>query len=223
MSSEVHISYDDILGKGAFGTIVYKGTYVGERVAVKVFQCVIDDIDRVSVALERSYSEGNDNVVRFLKVNALEDKNCFVVLNIYDKNLDEFLQTEVDLNTAKSVIQQIVDGVSYLHDCSIVHGNLCPSNILISNSANGVLVVVSDFQLFELMPIRWREVARSSSITFRTEWMAPEILQKLLLLEERWSFQDNNTTIVTVRTSFRVTIVGALVYHFPKYVCEEAI
>lgn len=199
MGAEVHINYDAVLGEGSFGTVVYEGTYANKRVAVKLFQCVIDDIDKVSVPVERSNYEGNDNVARFLKVNVLENPNCFVVLDIHDKNLEQFLHTQVHLSTAKSVIQQIVDGVGYLHDSNIVHGNLCPSNILITNLVNGVLVVISDFQLFELMPIRWKEIAQSSSITFRTEWMAPEILQQLLLFEEAWSCQDDNISVVTVR------------------------
>lgn len=199
MGAEVCINYDDILGKGSFGTIVYKGTYAGKRVAVKVLQCVIEDIDRVSVALERSDSEGNENVARFLKFNVLEDQKFFLVLNIHDKNLEQFLQTDFDLSTTEKVIKQIAEGVAYLHDSNIVHGNLCPSNILIKNVANGVLVVISDYQLFEFMPIRWKEVAQSSSVTFRTEWMAPEILQVLILFEEEWSYEDDNVTVVTVR------------------------
>lgn len=199
MSYKFDPNSNDIVGKGSFGTFVYKGTNDNRFVAIKVFPKVFDDVGKLSTL---SDFESHINIVQIIKLNTTEDQKLFAVLDLYETNLEEFLQRKIDLNSAKTVTRQIVDGINYLHNLKIVHGNLCPSNVLLRNAPNGLVVAVSDFRLFEFMPSRWKEIARPSSTTFRTEWMAPEILLKLQIYEEEWTKQNDGIDINTVRKTY---------------------
>ena len=73
------------------------------------------------------------NIVRFLEVYESED-NIYIIFEYADDgDLKKRIRTRKPFSerTALKIIQQIFEGVSYLHSQLIVHRDLKPDNILL--------------------------------------------------------------------------------------------
>lgn len=139
---------DEILGYGGHGTVVYKGTLDGRRVAVKrMLKAYHASAEReISLLIE---SDGHPNVVRyFLK----EVRNDFVylALELCEMSLSDLIYAVGRTNngngalstgnlslppffaSTKKMLYQIAAGVRHLHDLRIVHRDIKPQNILLA-------------------------------------------------------------------------------------------
>jgi serine/threonine protein kinase len=156
MSSADHVIQvsNEILGYGGHGTVVYRGTLDGRKVAVKrMLKAYHASAEReISLLIE---SDGHPNVVRyFLK----EVRNDFVylALELCDLSLSDLIYAVRRANhtngvstgstptshhhltparlsmSTKKTLYQIAAGVRHLHDLRIVHRDLKPQNILLA-------------------------------------------------------------------------------------------
>lgn len=163
------------LGKGAFSTVraaVNKKT--GEKVAVKIVQKKFikkDLIDR-EIDVMRSI-DPHPSLLKLYETFDTE-RNLYLVLELveggelFERILQKGEYTEKD---AARVVEQVLEGVRWLHDRHIVHRDLKPQNILVSATDN--TIKLADFGL-----ARWFEGAGLlETCCGSPEYVAPEVLE----------------------------------------------
>ncbi|XP_054473467.1 calcium/calmodulin-dependent protein kinase IGa [Anoplopoma fimbria] len=87
---------------------------------------------------------------------------------LFDRIIDKGVYTEKDAST---VIKQVLQAVSYLHENSIVHRDLKPENLLYYNTDENAKIMVSDFGLSKTM-----EHGVMSTACGTPGYVAPEVL-----------------------------------------------
>jgi hypothetical protein len=136
---------DEILGYGGHGTMVYKGTLDGRKVAVKrMLKTYHASADReISLLIE---SDGHPNVVRYF-LKEVRGDFVYLALELCDLSLHDMIGSintqkarELEVTSScvtpalKSTMLQIASGVRHLHSLRIVHRDLvsimrtCASN-----------------------------------------------------------------------------------------------
>ncbi|TDH13538.1 hypothetical protein EPR50_G00033900 [Perca flavescens] len=132
--------------------------------------------------LAHSNLENEVNILRRIKhenVVGLEDfyesrTHYYLVMQLvsggelFDRILDKGVYTEKDAST---VIQQVLQAVSYLHKNSIVHRDLKPENLLYYNTDENAKIMVSDFGLSKTV-----EHGVMSTACGTPGYVAPEVL-----------------------------------------------
>ena len=140
---------DEILGFGGHGTVVYRGTLDGRKVAVKrMLKAYHASADReISLLIE---SDGHPNVVRYF-LKEVRGDFVYLALELCDMSLHDLIGTlrqrapNNNNNTApslggislamKATLLQIASGVRHLHSLRIVHRDLKPANILLAQNS----------------------------------------------------------------------------------------
>lgn len=193
--SSVLVVSKEIIGKGSHGTIVYKGTFENREVAVK--RMLVDNYDVASheVSLLQE-SDDHPNVIRYY---CKQQNNHFLYIalewcpgtleDVFEDSSDKFPGVKENMNHV-TVLEQIAEGVKYLHSLKIVHRDLKPQNILVApvkkrraKKANpddkyAVRMLISDFGLCKRL--------ENDQSSFRATtanggagtsgWRAPEVL-----------------------------------------------
>nr|CAB3243594.1 serine/threonine-protein kinase/endoribonuclease IRE1-like [Phallusia mammillata] len=170
----------DILGRGSEGTIVYRGSFDGRKVAVKrvVPECFSFADREVSLLRE---SDEHAHVVRYFCMER-DTQFQYIALELCSNTLQEFVENpqfrcSTGLDT-KTVLNQAMLGLDHLHLLKIVHRDVKPSNILISVPGNlsKQRVVISDFGLCKkLIPGR-QSFSHRSGQAGTDGWIAPEMI-----------------------------------------------
>ena len=116
----------------------------------------------------------NPNIVDLRDVIATEDK-LYLVFEYVDQDLKKYLDTiprdqQVDPQIVKSFLYQILRAVAYLHSKRILHRDLKPQNILITNQGE---VKLADFGLARTYQIPLRPYTHEVVTLW---YRAPEIL-----------------------------------------------
>lgn len=140
--------FDDILGYGGHGTVVYKGSLEGRLVAVKrMLRAYHASADReISLLIE---SDGHPNVVRYF-LKEVRGDFVYLALELCDLSLhdlisvilshreqpfaSEHLTSKDIIDATRVILRQIANGVMHLHSLRIVHRDLKPMNILLASS-----------------------------------------------------------------------------------------
>ncbi|KAJ0023447.1 hypothetical protein NQD34_003346 [Periophthalmus magnuspinnatus] len=132
--------------------------------------------------LAHSNLENEINVLKRIKhenVIGLEDfyesrTHYYLVMQLvsggelFDRIVDKGVYTEKD---ASSVVKQVLQAVSYLHQNSIVHRDLKPENLLYFNADENAKIMVSDFGLSKTV-----EHGVMSTACGTPGYVAPEVL-----------------------------------------------
>ncbi|GAM20165.1 hypothetical protein SAMD00019534_033400 [Acytostelium subglobosum LB1] len=127
-----------IIGRGSHGTLVYKGVWCDKvPVAVKEmrkgFNTLIDK--EVDTLMELTKSNDKDNLVKFLGMEETEDYT-YLATSLCEMSLQELVEAHKDrfqsLNK-QTLINDIINGVRFLHKNNIIHNDLNPRNILLKD------------------------------------------------------------------------------------------
>ncbi|XP_046460919.1 uncharacterized protein LOC124207482 isoform X1 [Daphnia pulex] len=173
------------LGRGGFG-IVYKGTYEGNAVAVKVTVKVhLDDARKKDQKreMEEHFLLDHENVLKLLHVDDSRDKTC-LVLELCAGTLTDYCEKKYkgpELPPDGLVLYQIANGLHYIHSRNLVHRDVKPDNILISITTP-VQMKLSDFGYVK--KTSHRGTFTQSGLKGTEKWMAPEILELVIKMEE---------------------------------------
>jgi serine/threonine-protein kinase/endoribonuclease IRE1 len=172
------------LGLGSAGTVVYEGELDGRRVAVKRLLSQFYDLARKELdTLVRS--DDHPNIVRCF---ALEEDREFVYLalelcssslaDLVERNQSAELVTFTGHPTelAMSIAQNVVAGLSTLHNRGIVHRDLKPANVLMTD---GNVAKVSDMGLCKRL-VEEQSSFESIGAGGSSGWQAPEQLKQRL-------------------------------------------
>lgn len=117
------------------------------------------------------------NVVRLFELNSQGDDIYLVLEYIAGETLRTRMKRErVEIREAKDILGQVLEGLSYAHELNVIHRDLTPGNIMISEEGR---VKLMDFGL-----ARRREVDKTITVTGMVQgtpgYMAPEqITEKL--------------------------------------------
>ena len=128
-----------VVGEGAYG-IVYKckNKETGKYVAIKRFKEVEDDLVKKTMKRELKMLQKlhHPNVVDFQEAYKRKG-NLYLVFEFVDKNLLELLQEHpqgLDPNLIRYLIYQLCKAIKYLHDQNIIHRDVKPENLLITEN-----------------------------------------------------------------------------------------
>ncbi|MBC8032932.1 MAG: serine/threonine-protein kinase [Chitinophagaceae bacterium] len=174
----------DLIGKGS-NSKVYKAldTNTDRSVALKIYKAT-EDSDRFGSATElaRVKALHHPNICSYICIDAIEKENSFgeteksqvCVMEIAEAgNLGKYFQVNKDFTVLKKLLIDTVAGLQYLHDNSIVHLGIKPSNILIHKSAEGPVAQIADFGITNPSD---PGNSTSSALIVSIPYMAPEQL-----------------------------------------------
>uniref|UniRef100_A0A8C5JDN5 Serine/threonine-protein kinase/endoribonuclease IRE1 n=1 Tax=Junco hyemalis TaxID=40217 RepID=A0A8C5JDN5_JUNHY len=171
----------DVLGHGAEGTIVYRGSFDNRDVAVKrILPECFSFADR-EVRLLRE-SDEHPNVIRYFCTER-DRQFQYIAIELCAATLQEYVEQKAFSHHGLqpiTLLQQTTSGLAYLHSLNIVHRDLKPHNILISmpNAHGKVKAMISDFGLCKKLAVGRHSFSRRSGVPGTEGWIAPEMLSE---------------------------------------------
>src|SRR6476659_6533101 len=158
------------IGSGGFGTVyLAEDTWIDKRVALKVPHkqgVASDELLREPRLLA---SLNHPNIVTI--VTAEKQDNVFFIVMEYvsGENLESIIAREgpLDVPRALDYACQICNAIDYAHRQGVLHRDLRPSNVLVSDSG---LVKVADFGTSRFLEI----AAHGTTVIGSPPYMAPE-------------------------------------------------
>lgn len=162
----------DLLGYGTY-SMVYRGHDIlnNSTVALKIIKLSEDEgmpntaLREISIMKKLSHK----NILSFLDVIHTETQ-LTIVLEYIESDLRKLLSSPASVSEL-SLILQLVEGVSYLHQQKIVHRDLKPQNILVDKKG---CLKIADFGLARSFEIK---MTSYSSEVVTLWYRSPELLQ----------------------------------------------
>ncbi|KAJ4830797.1 hypothetical protein Tsubulata_016933 [Turnera subulata] len=170
-----------LVARGAFGK-VYRGSYNGQDVAIKILEKPLNNPDMARVMQHQFNQEvsllaslSHPNIVRFIGACFKPLVWCIVTEYAKGGSVREFLSKRLhtDIAPLKLAVNQALDvanGMAYIHSCNLIHRDLKSQNLLIFGDKT---IKIADFGVarIEVHP----EGMTPETGTYR--WMAPEMIQ----------------------------------------------
>ncbi|BGP17783.1 hypothetical protein JCM10213_001715 [Rhodosporidiobolus nylandii] len=128
------------------------------------------------IMINREISHEN---VTFLREVMLEEKSIYLVFEYAEHDFLQIIhhhsstRTQLPLGVLKSLLWQLFNGVSYLHDNWIVHRDLKPANILVNEKGQ---VKIGDLGLARLYQEPLQSLYTSDKIVVTVWYRSPELL-----------------------------------------------
>ncbi|MCO5584951.1 hypothetical protein L7F22_038883 [Adiantum nelumboides] len=178
----------DLIGKGTYGRVYLAlNATTGEMIAVKQVELPRTASDRedarqkgVVAALKSEIETLKDldhpNIVSYLGFEETRSNLSIFLEYVPGGSVGSCLRKhgKLDESTIKSFLQQILNGLNYLHGRGILHRDLKADNLLVD--FNGI-VKISDFGTVRKSEDIYGNVA-SMSMQGSIFWMAPEVLSR---------------------------------------------
>ncbi len=161
------------LGSGGFGSVyLAKNTWLNTKVALKVPHKQSLELFKLLKEPRLQAALNHPNIVRM--ITAEKEKKVFFMVMEYvkGKTLEKVLEREKILSNDKAIdfMKQIAYGVVHAHKNKIIHRDLRPSNILISE---GGIIKITDFGTSAWLS----NIAYASTRIGSPPYMAPEQFQ----------------------------------------------
>ena len=122
------------------------------------------------------------NVLRFIEQGQDDGRLCFVTELIPGINFDHYLaRRALTLEKFYDLAHQMLDGTAAIHAQSLVHGDLKPENMMLTQEPGGSLLLkILDFGTASLLSPRDMTKRKSmdpTDLLVTAEYVAPEILR----------------------------------------------
>jgi len=189
------IDYDEIkfveeIGSGSFGT-VSRGQWRGQDVAVKVVKgnhMNSEDFRNECNMLQELRCQ---YIINFVGYSLLPDKCALLTEFMELGSLSKYIHDDLSDDYRAKVALDVAKGMSFLHNCGMMHRDLKPQNILVVSlvPSQQVVVKIADFGVSKEMPVAGlgkdgtplspRSVGSSKRLTGGVGtpiYMAPEVL-----------------------------------------------
>nr|CAD1832040.1 unnamed protein product [Ananas comosus var. bracteatus] len=166
--------------QGAFGKL-YKGTYNGEDVAIKLLEKPENDLERAQL-MEQQFAQEvmmlatlkHPNIVRFIGACRKPIVWCIVTEYAKGGSVRQFLMRRqnrsVPLKLAVKQALDVAKGMAYVHGLGFIHRDLKSDNLLIFSDKS---IKIADFGVARIEV--QTEGMTPETGTYR--WMAPEMIQ----------------------------------------------
>ena len=212
ISTKLKIFPQEVLGRGSMNTRVFKGLFEDEipvaikRVERDVFKGIDDQlVESSSSEVKLLRKLNNENIVRYFIADS-DAFSIYIALDLCDGCLVEFVETKTGFtfpkslyasdNTYKKVIlKQISCGLEYLHELSIIHGDLKPQNVLMKRTVAQEFeyrAVISDFGLSLEIDSERSSATAHDELIGSDGWRAREVLIVLEKIKKAKQKQKNN-------------------------------
>jgi tRNA A-37 threonylcarbamoyl transferase component Bud32 len=170
----VEIKFQERIASGAFGDL-YKGTYCGQDVAIKILRNVQDDSQQYAEFLQEvsiMRKVRHKNVVQFIGACTRKPNLCIVVEYMPGGSVYDYMRRAgpLKLGNLLKVAVEICRGMDYLHKRKIAHRDLKAANLLMDETGT---VKIADFGVARIMDTAGVMTAETG--TYR--WMAPEVIE----------------------------------------------
>ena len=171
-----------LLGIGSMGT-VYEASHLRlpRRFAVKIL-AVVHSPEQRSVARFQQEAQvtsalGHPNIVEVVDFNFTEDGRPFIVMELLSgEDLQTRLEREGRLppDQAEAVLSQVASALTATHEMGVVHRDLKPQNIFISQGRDGQeLVKVVDFGISKVLG-QGGDLTTADRVVGTPHYMSPE-------------------------------------------------
>jgi serine/threonine-protein kinase len=190
------------LGSGGFGTVfLARDTWIDKKVAIKVPHRQSGDFDELLHEPRLLAAVDHPNIVGILTAERTDGTFFIVMEYVKGESLEAVLDREKSLDTVRAVnyTVQILRGVEHAHEAQILHRDLRPANVLISESG---AVKVADFGTSRLL-----EKAHATTVIGSPPYMAPEQFQGRAVLA---------SDVYSVGVMLYQMLTGALPYFSPN-------
>jgi serine/threonine protein kinase len=190
------------LGSGGFGTVfLARDVWIDKKVAIKVPHRQSGDFDDLLQEPRLLAALSHTNVVGIVTAERVDGVFFIVMDYIKGESLEAVLDREksLDLRTALNYIVQILKGVEHAHQTQILHRDLRPANVLVSEAG---VVKVADFGTS-----RFLEKSHATTVIGSPPYMAPEQFQGRAVLA---------SDIYSVGVIFYQMLTGTLPYFSPN-------
>ncbi|XP_057516750.1 serine/threonine-protein kinase STY13-like [Amaranthus tricolor] len=174
------LNMGEAFAQGAFGKL-YRGTYEGEEVAIKILERPENDQDRAQLMEQQFQQEvmmlatlKHPNIVRF--IGACRKPMVWCIVTEYAKggSVRQFLtkrhNRSVPLKLAVKQALDVARGMEYVHQLGLIHRDLKSDNLLIFGDKS---IKIADFGVARIEV--QTEGMTPETGTYR--WMAPEMIQ----------------------------------------------
>ncbi|CAK90113.1 unnamed protein product (macronuclear) [Paramecium tetraurelia] len=132
----------EIIGKG-FDSIVYKVKNRDDKNEYALKLTSFKDLQHkfnFQQEIRLLYHLNHDHIVKFYG-NSM-DGSCILIEYMPFGHLVKLIDLSLDIRIIKSIVNQIMSAVQYLHSRNIVHGDIKPENVLISKD---FVIKICDF------------------------------------------------------------------------------
>ena len=184
----VEIDIDDIIGRG--NTIVYRGVLKDstnkEICEVAIKQIILKEYKIIN-EIKIMQNINHENLIKLYCSDKTKCKNDLIRYSIvmeYCKGGDlfEFIKKNPILpeHQIKNYFKQIVQGLNHLHSQSIIHRDIKPQNILLTNDNKTVKIADYDISKYLNVSIQSHTLEKGTY-----GYMAPEVLEKHMNSNDR--------------------------------------
>ena len=162
--------------------LVYRAQMGGKWVVLKAAKPTEGERTRNQLLLEREFEIMNrlDSIYVVQTISMVDDPQlgrAILMEYVHGRSLDKFVAENPSSTERRRVADELMEALIFLHDRQIVHGDLKPSNILITASGNHVRLI--DFGFADNEAYIAKNIGTSPSIS------TPEQLPTDILLPER--------------------------------------
>ncbi len=181
-----YVPLTDLIGKGGFSR-VYKAfdKKLSRWVALKIYKTgEFSDHYSPIAEIKRVINLDHSNICRYLDIEELENENTFgenekiqvCVMELLDSGnfADFYHKSDKNPDVLKKLLQDVLNGISYLHKNGIIHRDIKPANILIKKTIEGPVAKITDFGISKLTDSINNN--SSSALIVSIPYMAPEQL-----------------------------------------------
>ncbi|KAG8708284.1 hypothetical protein FRC08_018980 [Ceratobasidium sp. 394] len=195
--------------RGGFGFVYREKLRDGRQVAIKALRVSLDADDEADKLPKRAARElytwskcQHPNVLPLLGLAQVQDQIRMVSLWMENGSLPSYLAKHPSLNRCDMVVH-VCNGLEYLHDTGIIHGDLKGNNVLISSDG---IPMITDFgnAVLQQGTLQFTETVKQSGFTPR--WTAPEIL------DEREVKQSKEADVYALGMTILEIITGKVPY-----------
>ena len=158
------------LGSGGFGSVyLAEDTWIDKKVALKVPHKQHLDFDELVKEPRLLATLNHPNVVTVLTAERIDDIFFIVMEYVPGQTLEDIIASEgaLDLPRALDFTCQICNAVDHAHQTGVLHRDLRPGNMLVSDQG---LLKVTDFGTSRFLEI----AAHGTTIIGSPPYMAPE-------------------------------------------------
>lgn len=178
------------VGTGGYADVYKAVDGVGIGYACKVLPKSKNKRVRVQKEVEvfKHLSKVSTRVPRFIE--ACEDEDAFYIIQEYCRggSVKEYLsckQDEYAENTVASIIRGVLRSLHKMHTCGVIHGDVKPANILLTDKSEDAEIRITDFGTSMWCDL---DLVETPHLVGTPWFMAPESLgQKYCTRSDVWS------------------------------------